>query len=107
MEENVAPAKQPKRPVTKATLDHVTGSTGRDGAFDFASKAEILNRMSGQTIGGETSPKADAFRKKAKQCARRAATAAAADVRSSYEELARSWRELADETESLSTKRSG
>jgi hypothetical protein len=107
MEENVAPAKQRKRPGTRATLDHATGSTGRDGAFDFASKAEILDRMSGQTIGGDISPKVNAFRKKAEKCARRAATATAADVRSSYEELARSWRELADETDSLSTKRSG
>jgi hypothetical protein len=100
-EEKVAPAKQPKRSSSRATLDHVTGSTGRDGAFDFASKTEILDRMSGQVTGGGARRKVDEFNKKAQLCAELAASAPEAGVRLSYEELARSWRELADEADRL------
>jgi len=105
MEENVARAKQSKRPSSKATLDHVIGSTGRDGAFDFASKTEILDRMSGPMAGAGTSRKVDEFKKKAKLCGELAAGATEASIRLSYEELARSWRELADEAEKLTSKR--
>src|SRR4051795_5746010 len=94
-------AKSIKPAGSKATLDHVTGSTGRDGAFDFASKTEILDRMGGQTTGGGASRKVDEFNKKARLCAELAASATEAGVRLSYEELARSWRELADEADRL------
>jgi hypothetical protein len=99
----VAPAKQPKRSSSKATLDHVIGSTGRDGAYDFVSKTEILDRISPGTQCG-ASPKVDEFKRKADECARQAAHTADAGMRSSYEELARSWRELADHAETLVSK---
>jgi hypothetical protein len=98
------PAKQTKRPSSKATLDHVTGSTGRDGAFDFASRTEVLSRMSARPARSGASPKVDEFKKKAEQCARQAARATEAGVRSSYEKLAKGWRELAQHAEELMTK---
>jgi hypothetical protein len=99
----VAAAKRAKRSSSKATLDHVTGSTGRDGAYDFVSKTEILERISPATQSG-ASPKVDEFKRKAEQYARQAAHTADAAMRSSYEELARSWRELADHAETLVSK---
>jgi len=58
----MAPAKRLKRTGSKATIDHVSGSTGRDGAFDFASKAETLERMTGQTMTGGANRKAEGFK---------------------------------------------
>jgi hypothetical protein len=104
-EEKVKRAKQAKRAGSKATLDHVTGSTGRDGAFDFASKTEFLSQMSDRAEQGSASPKVAEFNKIAEQCSRQAARATEAGVRSSYEKLARSWRELASHAEKLLTKR--
>ena len=102
---NVAPTKRTKRTALKATLEHVTGSTGRDGAFDFASKTEILDRMSGQKTVRAANRRGADFKKKAELCAELAASATEAGVRLSYEELARAWAELADETEKLTTRR--
>jgi hypothetical protein len=84
-------------------MDHVTGSTGRDGAYDFASKTEILDRISLARQSG-AGLKIDEFEKKAEHCARQAAHATDAGMRSSYEELAQSWRELADYAEKLGSK---
>ena len=97
-------AKPAKRKSTKATLDHATGSTGRDGAFDFASRTEVLSRISGQPARGGASGKVAEFKKNAEQCIRQAARAKEAGVRSSYEKLARSWHELAQHAEDLMTK---
>jgi hypothetical protein len=104
-EERMKRAKPAKRASSKATLDHVTGSTGRDGAFDFASRTEVLSWMGDQPERGGANAKVDEFKKKAEQCARQAARATEAGVRSSYQKLARSWRELAQHTEELMTKR--
>jgi hypothetical protein len=97
-------AKRTKRADAKATLDHVTGSTGRDGAFDFASRTELLSKLSDGPPRGGAKPNVDAFKKNAEQCARQASRATEAGVRSSYEKLARSWRELAQHAEELMNK---
>ena len=101
----MAPAKRLKRSGSKATIDHVSGSTGRDGAFDFASKAEILERMTGPTMTGGPNRKAEGFKQKSELCAQLAASATEAGVRLSYEELSHRWRELADEAEKLEAAR--
>jgi hypothetical protein len=104
MEEPMKRAKQPKRNGSKATLDHATGSTGRDGAFDFASRTELLNKLSAPPKPRRAGSKVAEFKKQAEQCARQAARAKEAGVRSSYEKLARSWRELAQHAEELMGK---
>jgi hypothetical protein len=38
-----AQMKEPKAPQSQATLDHALATTGRDGAIDFAAKAEASN----------------------------------------------------------------
>jgi hypothetical protein len=101
MEEKMRRAKQTKQIGAKATLDHVTGSTGRDGAFDFASRTELLGKLGDKPKRGDTTPDVDTFKKNAEQCARRASRATEAGVRASYEKLARSWRELAQHAEEL------
>jgi hypothetical protein len=97
-------AKPTKRTSAKATLDHVTGSTGRDGAFDFASRTELLSKLSEAPKRSGAKPDVAAFKRNAEQCARQASRATEPGVRSSYEKLARSWRELAQHAESLMTK---
>jgi hypothetical protein len=103
MEETMKRAKQARRD-SKATLDHVTGSTGRDGAFDFASRTELLSQMSDPPKQGGANAKVGEYKKQAEQCDRQAARAKEAGVRSSYEKLARSWRELAQHAEDLMSK---
>jgi hypothetical protein len=97
-------AKQAKRKSTRATLDHATGSTGRDGAFDFASRTELLTRTTERPARDDGNAKVGEYKKQAEQCARQAARATEAGIRSSYEKLARSWRELAQHAEDLMTK---
>src|SRR3981081_3193356 len=59
-EEKMQRAKRTKRADAKATLDHVTGSTGRDGAFDFASRTELLSKLSDGPPRGGAKPNVDA-----------------------------------------------
>src|SRR4051795_12445096 len=81
-------AKSTRRAGSKATLDHVSGSTGRDGAFDFASRTELMNQVSDQPQPTAGRPDIAAFKKNAEQCARQAARATEAGIRSSS---MRSW----------------
>jgi hypothetical protein len=104
-EKTMKRAKSIKLAGAKATLDHVTGSTGRDGAFDFASKTEFMSRVSAQPRPTASRLDIAAFKKNAEQCARQAARATEAGIRSSYEKLARSWRQLAQHAEALTSTR--
>jgi len=98
-------AKSIKPAGAKATLDHVTGSTGRDGAFDFASRTELMSQVSDRPRPTASRPDIAAFKKNAEQCARQAARATESGIRSSYEKLARYWRELAQHAEALMSTR--